>query len=412
MSLRRFITPVFQLAIAALASGVMLVVMLTVGTVVPRYVMAGETLSGNDATLPSGSIVSDDLYVWGRKVTIDGSALRDVVGASGEFTLNGLINGNLNLAARKTTINGPIGRSVRITGQHVTINSTIGGDVVVFAASVTIGPNATISGDLIVYAADVVVDGAVQGDVRGGGNEVSINGLVKGAITINAGSMNTADLTPTPAAVSTQTPVTQSQAATPSGSPATAVAVAQTQNQTPTPAQTTPTFSKSRTSPGQIAAYYRWFQFAAAIVSTIVLILVLPKTTRNVAGTIRSTPFAALVAGILALAIVPLAMLLLTITIIGIPLAMVVAMLMICAAYLSQVFAGVAIGQLITNRLHWGPGRLPTLAAGVMGVCLLWIVRSLPIPIWNFTVAFVVALAGIGGIVLAIRRSPRTTTAL
>src|SRR6478735_4456990 len=352
----RFLMPVFQLAIAALASGLLLVVMLTLGTVVPRYVMAGETLTGNDATLPSGSIVSDDLYVSGRKVTIDGSALRDVVGVSGEFTLNGLINGNLNLAARKTTINGPIGRSVRVTGQHVTINSTVGGDVVIFAASVTVGPNATITGDLIVYAADVVVDGTVQGSVKGGANDVSINGLVKGAITINSGSMDTADSTPTP--------VAQSQAATPAGGPATAVAVTQTQSQTPTPTETASTSSGSRTSPGQIAAYYRWFQFLAAIVSTIVLILVLPKTTRNVAGSIRSTPFAAIVAGILALAIVPLAMLLLTVTIIGIPLAMVVAMLMVCAAYLSQVFAGVAIGQLITSRLRFGTGRLPTLAAG------------------------------------------------
>lgn len=404
MLLRRFLTPVLQLAVAALASGLMLVVMLTLGTVVPRYVMAGETLTGNDATLPSGSIVTNDLYVSGRKVTIDGSALRDVVGVSGEFTLNGLINGNLNLAARRTTINGPIGRSVRVTGQHVTINSTVGGDVVVFAASVTVGPNATISGDLIVYAGDVVVDGNVRGAIKGGANKVTINGLVMGPVSINAGSMNTAETTPAPAS--------QSQAATPFGGAATAVPVAQTQVQTPTPVETTSTSGSSRTSPGQIAAYYRWFQFAAAVVSTIVLILVLPKTTRNIAGSIRSTPFAALVAGILALAIVPLAMLLLTVTIIGIPLAMVVAMLMICAAYLSQVFAGVAIGQLITNRLNWGSGRLPTLAAGVFGVCLIWIVRSLPIPIWNFTVAFVIALAGLGGIVLAIRRSPRTTTAV
>lgn len=403
MSLRRFVTPVVQLAIAALASGVMLVVMLTLSSVVPRYVMAGETLTGNDATLPSGSIVSDDLYVSGRNVTIDGSALRDVVGIAGEFTLNGLINGNLNLAARTTTINGPIGRSIRITGQHVTINSTVGGDVVVFAASVTLGANATVSGDLIVYAGDVVVDGTVQGAVKGGANQVTINGLVKGPLSVNAGSMDTANSAPTP------TP--QSQAATPASGGATPVAVAQTQSQTPTPAETTSTSGGSRTSPGQIAAYYRWFQFLAAIVSTMVLILILPKATRNVAGSIRSTPFAALVAGILALAIVPLAMLLLTVTIVGIPLAMVVGMLMICAAYLSQVFAGVAIGQLITSRLNFGTGRLPTLAAGLIGVCMIWVVRILPIPVWNFAVAFVIALAGIGGIVLAIRRSPRATAA-
>jgi hypothetical protein len=167
----------------------------------------------------------------------------------------------------------------------------------------------------------------------------------------------------------------------------------------------------NRFSFGKIAAYYRWFQFLAAIVSTIVIVMVLPGSTRSIAGSIRKTPFAALVTGITVFAILPIALLLLTITVIGIPLAMILAMLMICAAYLSQVFAGVAIGSLIANRLKMGTGRFPTLLAGLIGVCLIWLLRILPIPIWNFTVAFVVALAGVGGIVLALYRSARPPVA-
>ena len=365
MKRRRIPMPVAQLAVAAVASSLLLVMLLALSSLLPRYVMAGETITGDDATLPSGTIVSEDLYAAGRNVTIDGSALRDVNAIAGEFTLNGLINGNLNLAARTVTINGPIGRSVRITAQNVTINSTIGGDAVIFAASVTIAPNATITGDLILATADSVVNGAVQGSVKGGSNDFELAGTVAGAVEVDSSNTTIPEST---------------QVTRPDG---------------------------NRFSFGKIAAYYRWFQFLAAIVSTIVIVMVLPGSTRSIAGSIRKTPFAALVTGITVFAILPIALLLLTITVIGIPLAMIVAMLMISAAYLSQVFAGVAIGSLIANRLKMGTGRFPTLLAGLIGVCLIWGLRILPIPIWNFTVAFVVALAGVGGIVLALYRSAR-----
>jgi cytoskeletal protein CcmA (bactofilin family) len=369
MKRRHIPMPVAQLAVAAVASSMLLIMLLTLSSLLPRYVMAGETITGDNATLPSGTIVSEDLYAAGRNVTIDGSALRDVNAIAGEFTLNGLINGNLNLAARTVTINGPIGRSIRITAQKVTINSTVGGDAVIFAGSVTIAPNATITGDLILATADSTVEGTVQGSVKGGSNDFNLDGTVSGAVAVDS-----------------------SNETLPEG------------NQVIRP-------ESKRFSFGKIAAYYRWFQFLAAIVATFVVIMIIPGSTRNIAGSIRKTPFAALVTGITVFAIVPIALLLLTVTVIGIPLAIIVAMLMISAAYLSQVFAGVAIGSLIANRLKMGSGRLPTLLAGLFGVSLIWVMRILPIPIWNFTVAFVVALAGVGGIVLALYRSARTPVA-
>ncbi|WP_176083700.1 polymer-forming cytoskeletal protein [Martelella sp. HB161492] len=109
-----------------------------------------------DAHLAAGQVSIDapiggDVYTAGFWVRIDDSVGGDVTASAYSVTLGSQAStgGNVRIAAREVTIDGPVHGSLFLTSQYATINAEVTGDVMILAEDIHFGPNAKIDGSLI-----------------------------------------------------------------------------------------------------------------------------------------------------------------------------------------------------------------------------------------------------------------------
>jgi hypothetical protein len=125
-----------------------------------------------------------------------------------------------------------------------------------------------------------------------------------------------------------------------------------------------------------------------------------PVTSQRVAEALRRRPGWSLLLGFIALVCVPVAALILLISIVGIPLALLVVLLYLALLLVGYVASGIALGQWAlarwkaeaASRTGW------RIAAAMAAVLLLALLGSVPF-IGGF-VALLAMLAGIGAIAL------------
>ena len=147
-------------------------------------VLAFDARSGNMVTVPGGEVINDDLYVGANTVIIDGTINGDLWAAGNAITINGIVNGSVMAAGRTVNINGDVGHAVRAAGETIIINGDVSGDVIVGCSQVNIASTAKIGGDLLFGAGIARIDGLIEGDIKGGGSEVTISNGVKGNIAL------------------------------------------------------------------------------------------------------------------------------------------------------------------------------------------------------------------------------------
>lgn len=82
-----------------------------------------------------------------------------------------------------TIVKGPVFKANDI----ITFNQTVDGDVFLFASDVTV--NATISGDLIIFAGQAKVNGTINGDLRVAAGQVDVSATVNDDATLAAGQI-------------------------------------------------------------------------------------------------------------------------------------------------------------------------------------------------------------------------------
>lgn len=306
-------------------------------TVLPTASFAGTDTAGNVLTTeadstPSG--VEGDLYWAGQSLNLDDASIgRDIIAAGESLSIRDCtVGGAVRLAARtidiaKTTIDG----SVTVAGQHVVLNtgSTANcfyavGETVALRGS---AKSAALAGDT------VTIDGTVDGDV-----EVWADKLILG---------KNARITGTVSAHVSQDPERAE------GAQVGALKINRTENED--------TSTVNDIIGGIVAAALSTCFIA------LLLELVFPRATASGAGMLHQHPTPLWVSGLLGtVAIVP-AVLLLIISIAGLPLAGALACAVIGVALVSTAFAGCAIARMFGhNQNRYVMAAVGGIAAGAL----------------------------------------------
>ena len=131
---------------------------------------------GGDAVLAGGSInvaerVGGDLYAGGGSVSIDAAIAHNarVAGGRVHLTRRGRVDGKATLSGATIEIEGDIGRQLTAFGESVTLDGVVRGDVTVAARKLNIGPSARIDGRLT-YRGPAPATVHPQAVIRGGVN--------------------------------------------------------------------------------------------------------------------------------------------------------------------------------------------------------------------------------------------------
>jgi cytoskeletal protein CcmA (bactofilin family) len=130
--------------------------LLVLALTVPAFALSATFKT--ETNIPKNEIVSDNLYLTGSSLLIDGDIEGDLTAAGGTINLTGTVAQDVLLAGGNLNIMGPIGGDVRVFGGNIVIDSQVKGEVLIFGGDVQIGPNVQIGGDLIVHGGRVVVD--------------------------------------------------------------------------------------------------------------------------------------------------------------------------------------------------------------------------------------------------------------
>ena len=369
----------------------LVIVLLTLFTSAP--VLAADLRSGDNITVASGDVVDDDLYIAGSNITIDGTVNGDLVAVGNTITVNGEVKGSIIAAAQTINVNGKSGRAARLAAQTVNINGNMSGDLVVFCSEINIARQAQVGRDFLFGASNVRVEGLVGRNVKGGGNEVTIANSVGGNVDLTVDKLT---LAPGANIQGDLTYTSENDANIQSGAE---VGGKSTHN--------VPEVKKPAPFSG-IGG--KLLGFLMALVTGVIIILIASRRSASIADSIRSRPLASLGWGAAILFATPVAAIIVCITVIGIPVGLIALVLYAIAIYISQVFVGLLLGQLIIERFRGVESKAIMIGALALGLFILTLLQW--IPYLGFWVGLAVALFGLGAMVVSVLRLRNEAAAL
>lgn len=113
-----------------------------------------------------------DAMVAGRSIRFDGSLGGSYVGAAGDQEVRGRIDGSVRAVGGSVLVDGSVGRNVTIGGGSVELRET-----------------SVVEGNAYIGAGSARLLGRVDGDVYVGAGEVELDGEVGGDVRVEAGSL-------------------------------------------------------------------------------------------------------------------------------------------------------------------------------------------------------------------------------
>jgi hypothetical protein len=354
----------------------------------PHDARALEVRRGDLISVAAGETIDDTLIAFGENVSIDGDVRGDLVAFARRVTVRGNVTGNVVTAGEVVSIEGgTIGGSVFGAGRSVELTRVrVARNLYGAGRDVSLGSGAAIGGDAIVAADNAVVDGSVGVDLLGAAAEVEIGGDVQRnveararKITVLGGAEVGGDLT---AHVAHDDDLQVASGATIGGN------VSRTIEQgsfAPRPA----------TSKYLTVGYYlgQVGRIAAAFIVGLVVLWLVPglRTVplRSGEDVLKAAGF-----GLVTVVTLPVAALLVCLTVVGIPLGIAGFVLWVLGLYLAKI----VLAQTIGHRLFSAEGATPHYAATLL--CgLVIVVIAVNVPFVGGLANLALTLIGLGMLV-------------
>ncbi|MGE3512578.1 MAG: hypothetical protein AB7N65_27250 [Vicinamibacterales bacterium] len=322
--------------------------------------------------------VRHDLLTSGRRVDVAVPVEGDVAAAGAEVRVSAPVEGYVMSAGRTVSVAAPVGNDLWAAGERVTLTSRVGNNAMIAGQRVHLMPGSVVGHDARLAGSDVRSEADVERNLRIGAEKAEIGGEVGGTVRANADHV-----TLLPDAIVRGDLVVRASAP-PTISPG---------------AQVMGTVHYR--SSGRDRSWFAWpLRWAGLFLSLLVLglgaLAAAPAWSGRVADTLRSRTIWSVLSGPVVLIAMPLAMGVLFLTIVGIPLAVVLAAIYVGALVLAVAFVSYGLGLGFFERAHRaGASRWMAVTVGALVVSL---VVSLPVVGW--VMALVVASTGAGAVVV------------
>ncbi len=173
-------------ALAGLAASLLAVVI-----ALPSTGHALELRRSDDAvTVGADETIDDTVFAMGQTVAVDGTINGDLIALGREVTVRGNVTGNLVTAAQLVTIEGTIGGTVVGGAETLSLtNARVGRDLYGAGNRVAITAGTNVSGNAVAAGSTVALDGRVGIDFKGFGRMINVSGAVEGDAEAHADSI-------------------------------------------------------------------------------------------------------------------------------------------------------------------------------------------------------------------------------
>lgn len=299
-------------------------------------------------------------------------------------------NESLRIGGSVHVLKATIG-ALNALGGSVLVDAPVDGDLRAAAGSVKVGTGAPIAGDASLAGGSIVVRGAIQGDLHVAGGQVTIDAPVTGDAYVASGSLTLGpqariggrlkfrggELHRDPAAVVMG-----------------GVSHAPSRWQRHEPAERSP-FA------------HGWLWTAGLVVLAALLAAVFPGASQRMAQELRARPWHTPAVGFLAITAIPLAAVLMMITLIGIPFGLLAILLYVALLFVGYVWIAVVVGGMLLDRFKPETAALIAWRVGAAMLAMVVLAIAVRVPFVGGVVKFAALLAGVGMITAAVMRQVR-----
>lgn len=356
-----------------------LFVVLTIPTTSAVVFLAEEELS-------SSELILDDAYAAGGIATIDSDIEGDLFVAGGSLTINGNITGDLVVLGGQVTINGDVNDDVRAAGGSVFINGNVGDDLIVTGGQINISSESLIGGSLILGSGFSNILGTINEDIKGGGGKVILGGVVYGDVELEV-----------------QDTITLTEKAKINGNLIyTGLRKAElNEDQVEGFIEYNELIVEESDFGKNIGNFfsklhiiYQVFQYLSMLIIAFVLIMIAPATLISTADIAKKYPWRSLGLGLIIALCSIASFVVLSITVIGLPLAGILLAVFLITMCLAKVYAGVFIGRFLVNPKKMTKGKLFGIAA--LGIFIIELVGL--VPFVGCVIALLTVIIGFGAL--------------
>lgn len=359
------------------------VVLLATLVLVPATSFAAELRGGNQVTVGSSEVIANDLYVASDSITSGGTIQGDLSAAGGNILVTGPVSQSVTAAGGTITILGTVGNAIRAMGGNITIGSTVHSDVVAAGGQIQI-MGGQVGRDVVAAAGTLRIDSPVMGNVRFAGGELYINAPISGNVEADAQKVTLGSA----AVISGDFTYKAAQSVV----MATGAQVKGTVNYTPRVAAP----AKGVTKEGLLAFFTLMVlvKFLMLLVGALALGLIFRRYSTELVNGAFAEPLAELGRGLVTFIVLPVASVILLITVVGVPFGIIGLIGFAGALIMSALIAPILLGSLLYRWKVKGDAYEVSGKTIVLGVVVSFILGFIPLVGWVVRFGFLLLVLG------------------
>lgn len=371
----------------------------------PVVAQAFSVKTGDSVYIAEGEVVEGSLYAVGANITVDGTVRGDVICAGQTINIKGKVDGDVICGGQAVNITGQVDGNVRVVGNSVNLGGSTARNVNAFGASIVLDKNAEVGWSMLITGATAEIRGKIGSDLYGACSKTTIAGEIgkdvrirlndriraekKGVSTKEKGEMLTIS---EGAKIGGNVTYTGNNVAVISDKASVAGEVK----------HNLPKLVKEENFKFTGWVWGRLYSIFAALVVGLVLISLWRKQIVELVDNMFKKVGASIGWGAVVTIMTPIVVILLLFTIIGIPLAMILAGVWCIALSIGKILVGIMIGRAFLDKF-WKNKKDSLIWAMIIGVVLCWMIFS--VPIFGWLLSLVAAWWGMGGIWLHFRKN-------
>lgn len=343
--------------------------------------------SGTDFLLSSNSVLEAQTALYATSVQLDGSASDDLFVMAQKINFNGQANGDAWLAAGEISVSGRIARHLRTAGQTVSISGPLGGDLTAFASTLQLTTNATVRGRLDAMAQQASLEGVFNENVRLMASSITLAGTYGGNvrmigrdIVVMPGTRIAGDLIYT-----SPKELFLDQSVVLGGK-----------------------LLRQKSQQPEAAGWRDYLQAAglhaakagAALIAGLAFLALFPFYVARATRQLQRSMFRCGAIGALVFIGTPVAAIALAISLLGLPLALIALATYGSLLYLGKIVVALAIGAVALRATNAPAGFAQIAKMLVVGLVVIYALTF--IPAFGGTVGLLIAIIGLGALVLAL----------
>lgn len=349
------------------------------------FVHAQTVSGGKNIDLPQNKIVDENYFTAGSNVTVSGTVNGDAYVAGGNVLFDGVVNGDLFVGGGNVTIAGVVNGSVRAAGGQIHVSGKIEGNATILGGSITVVNNTTIGKSLVAAGGQITSMAPVGTSATLAGGVITVGNTVNGNLLV-AG--NQIVLSPRAQIEGNMTYYSENKADIQSGA---VVKGGVNFHKT----QYSAKLQKNAENARAFGMVLRIIGLITAFIIGSLFILMFPRFMQKAADQFNESPWKTLLAGFGMLVLAPIMVVLLFVTLIGIPFALLLLVGYVIYLYVAQIFTGLFVGQKITEWLKLSQSQYLSLLIGLLAITLISF-----LPVLGGIAGFFVLIGGMGALLL------------